>query len=209
MPLTKLDVDQKLARFFYSFGIPFTAIETPFWEEFIDAIYLYIKKISLFYISPNRHNLAYNLLDSEYEVGQQNLAMILEEATNITLVSDGWTNIRRESVINFILCLPKLIFYNAKYFGSEFHTAKYIYNELKTIIEDVGPSKFAGIVTDNASSMRAAWKLLNKDYPRLICLGCNAHIGNLLIKDILKLDWIEKLINYIKPIINFFSRTSY
>ena len=93
MPLTKLDVDQKLARFFYSSGIPFTAIETPFWEEFIDAVHLYIKKISPFYISPNRHNLANNLLDSEYEVGQQNLAMILEEATNIMLVSDGWTNI--------------------------------------------------------------------------------------------------------------------
>ena len=42
-----------------------------------------IKKISPFYISPNRHNLANNLLDSEYEVGQQNLAIILEEATNI------------------------------------------------------------------------------------------------------------------------------
>jgi hypothetical protein len=52
--------------------------------------------------------------------------------------------------------------------------------------------------------MRAAWELLNKDYPQLICLGCNAHIGNLLIKDILKLDWVEGLMNQVKQIINFF-----
>jgi hypothetical protein len=52
----------------------------------------------------------------------------------------------------------------------------------------IGPSKYAGVITDNASAMRAAWGLLNKDYPQLICLGCNAYIGNLLIKDILKLD---------------------
>ena len=40
--------------------------------------------------------------------------------------------------------------------------------------------------------------MLNKDYPQLICLGCNAHIGNLLIKDILKLDWVEGLMTQVK-----------
>jgi hypothetical protein len=130
---------------------------------------------------------------------------ILERASNITLASDGWSNIRRESVLNFVLCFPKpIMFYDAKYTGVESHTAEYIYQEFKSIIEAIGPSKFAGVITDNASAMRAAWGLLNNDYPQLICLGCNAHIGNLLVKDILKLDWVEELMIQVKEIINFF-----
>ncbi|GBC07875.1 hypothetical protein RclHR1_07750002 [Rhizophagus clarus] len=195
--LDKVDIDRKLAKFFYSAGIPFTAIENPYWLDFIQTILPA-------YNSPNRRNLANNLLDAEYQVERQNLDKVLNNASNITLVSDGWSNIRRESVLNFILCLPKPIFYDAKYTGSESHTAEYIYNEFKSIIEDIGPSKFAGVLTDNASAMRSAWKLLNQDYPRLICLGCNAHIGNLLIKDILKLDWVERSMNQAKQIVNFF-----
>jgi hypothetical protein len=38
-PLDKMDADKKLARFFYSAGIPFTVIENPYWLEFITAIY--------------------------------------------------------------------------------------------------------------------------------------------------------------------------
>lgn len=109
-------------------------------------------------------------------------------------------------VLNFILCLSKLIFYNAKYSDSELHNAGYIYNTLKTIIKDVGSSIFASIVTNNTSFMQAAaaWKLLNQDYPQLICLNYNAYIRNFLIKNILKFDWVKKLINYVKQVISFF-----
>ena len=71
--------------------------------------------------------MANNLLDAEYQVGQQDLNIILEEASNITLASDGWSNIRRESVLNFVLCFFKPIFYDAKYTGAESHTAEFIY----------------------------------------------------------------------------------
>jgi hypothetical protein len=57
--LDKLDADKKLAKFFYSTGIPFTAIENPYWLDFIKAV-------QPAYISPNRRNLANNLLNAEY-----------------------------------------------------------------------------------------------------------------------------------------------
>ncbi|CAG8615367.1 8224_t:CDS:2 [Rhizophagus irregularis] len=81
-PLDKMDADKKLARFFYSTGIPFTVVENPYWLEFIKAI-------QPAYISPNRRNLANNLLDAEYQVERQDLNTILEQASNITLASDG------------------------------------------------------------------------------------------------------------------------
>ncbi|CAG8522026.1 17313_t:CDS:2 [Gigaspora margarita] len=114
--LTKLDVDCKLARFFYSA------------KEFMDAVHFYIKNnINPFYIGPS-----------------QTIWSAIYWILNIKLV---------KSVLNFILCLPKPIFYNAKYSGSESHTAEYIYNKLKTIIENVVSFKFAGIVMDNEGSM--------------------------------------------------------
>ncbi|RIA80047.1 hypothetical protein C1645_839397 [Glomus cerebriforme] len=63
---------------------------------------------------------------AEYQVGQQDLNTILEEASNISLALDGWSN------------------------------------EFKSI-EVICPSKFAGVITDN------------------------------VIKDILKLDWVDGL----------------
>ncbi|CAG8617492.1 11333_t:CDS:2 [Ambispora gerdemannii] len=72
------------------------------------------------------------------------------------MIQDGnrWvleSNIRGESVLNFILCLPQPIFYDAHYTGAESHTAEFIYGKLKSVIEDIGPSKFAAIITDNAT----------------------------------------------------------
>ncbi|CAG8702176.1 12985_t:CDS:1 [Acaulospora morrowiae] len=193
------NADKTLAKFFYSTGIAFTAIENPFWHEFM-------KIVQPTYISPNRRNLANNLLDAEYQIEQEDLKKILENTSTITLASDGWSNIRQESVLNFILYLPnaKPVFYDAKYTGSESHTAEYIYNEIKSVIETIGSSKFVGVITDNANTMRAAWKRLNQDYPKLICLGCNAHIGHLLVKDIIKHEKIDKLMIQVKQIINFF-----
>jgi hypothetical protein len=52
----------------------------------------------------------------------------------------------------------------------------------------VAEGKIVSIVTDNASNMRAAWKLLEEKYPGLVCNGCAAHTVNLLVKDVCHLD---------------------
>ncbi len=73
--LDKTDIDRKLAKFFYSAGIPFTAIENPYWLDFIQTL-------QPAYNSPNHRNLANNLLDAEYQVEWQNLDTILKDASN-------------------------------------------------------------------------------------------------------------------------------
>ncbi|CAG8799574.1 44920_t:CDS:2 [Gigaspora margarita] len=52
MSVEKSDVDNILAKFFYS----------------AEAVQHYVKNLHPFYISPNRRNLANNLLDAEYQV---------------------------------------------------------------------------------------------------------------------------------------------
>jgi Protein of unknown function (DUF 659) len=55
------------------------------------------------------------------------------------------------------------------------------------VILEVGASKFVGVVTDNASNMKAAWRKIEADYPHISCYGCAAHGLNLLLSDLGKL----------------------
>src|SRR5206468_2720806 len=50
---------------------------------------------------------------------------------------------------------------------------------------------FSAVITDTASVMKAAWKIIEKNHSNIVCLGCNSHIMNLLIGDILKIDQIK------------------
>ncbi|KAL4091842.1 hypothetical protein QTP88_026458 [Uroleucon formosanum] len=75
--------------------------------------------------------------------------------------------------------------------NTEHHTGEYIATELSKVIDDLDRNKCLGVVTDNASSMKKAWILLQKDdrYKNLpiAFYPCICHTLNLLIADIIKL----------------------
>ncbi|CAG8436711.1 10285_t:CDS:2 [Scutellospora calospora] len=77
----KVILDQKLAQFFYSAGIPFSAIENLYWIDFIHTI-------RPSYNSPNHQQLANKLLDDAYSQERKYLENRLENINNISLVSD-------------------------------------------------------------------------------------------------------------------------
>ena len=68
----------------------------------------------------------------------------------------------------------------------------------------MGATKISAIITDNASVMKKAWKILEVEYPRIIFLGCIAHNLNLLIGDIMKLKWLANIIKDAKEIVKYF-----
>ncbi|KAH9384344.1 hypothetical protein HPB48_026346 [Haemaphysalis longicornis] len=63
------------------------------------------------YKPPNRHSLAGTLLDAEYDAATVSMNNSIEKASFMTLVTDGWTNVEGESVINFVLCTPSPLFF--------------------------------------------------------------------------------------------------
>jgi hypothetical protein len=120
------------------------------------------------------------------------------------MVSDGWSNINRESVQNFVVCTPKPLFFDAIYSGEESHTAKWIADEIIKQMEIIDINKFSAVITDTASVMKAAWRIIEERYPSIVCLGCNSHIMNLLIGDILKIDQIKSVVENAKKLVNYF-----
>ena len=64
--------------------------------------------------------------------------------------------------------------------------------------------KFSAVITDTTNVMKTACRNIEEKYPNIVCLGCNSHIINLLIKDILCFDEIKAIVNNAKMIVNYF-----
>ena len=43
----------------------------------------------------------------------------------------------------------------------------------------VGVNKVTAVITDNTANTRAAWDILEAEYPHIFCNGCAAHVFNL------------------------------
>jgi hypothetical protein len=113
---TQEKIDRALARAIYASYTPLSITENPYWQEAF-------KLIRLSYKFPSRHSLTNNLLDAEYSRIMQEV-----EATCVPLLSDGWTNIRGDSIISLIVCIPQPNFYKSVDTKGQRHTAEYISN---------------------------------------------------------------------------------
>jgi len=97
---------------------------------------------------------------------------------------DGWTNIRRESIYNYVITTLQPLFYKTSSAWAESHAAIFIAKEISVVLDEVVSKIVLGIVTDNAKNMKGAWKILQEKYNHLQPHGCVAHGLNLLAKDI-------------------------
>src|SRR5215471_2989731 len=158
------------------------------------------------YELPNRITFA----DSWIKQELSNVLTILNNDThssrNITLGLDGWCDPNGESIYAFILILPsgKEYIHSLKDFSLHKHTADFISNEILKVVEDVGSKKFSSIVSDNASTMVKAKKLVNEKYPHIIPVRCITHHVNLLTNDIMQHEFAKKTISRCMKIIKYF-----
>jgi hypothetical protein len=103
------------------------------------------------------------LLDDVYDEIKMQVDGQISKAKSLCIVSDGWSNINRESVQNFIVCTPKPIFFDATFSGEESHTGEWIANQITQQMEIIGIQKFSSVITDTASVMKAAWRWIEEN----------------------------------------------
>ena len=58
-----------------------------------------------------------------------------------------------------------------------------------------------GVVTDNASNMKKAWRLVEEKYPSIICYRCAAHGLNLIFCNMIKLETCKNITKRAKDVI--------
>jgi hypothetical protein len=101
------------------------------------------------------------------------------------LTSDAWTNIKNDSVMNYMAVSPDCsLFLESVSTGQQGHNHQFIAEDISRVIHHYSLTSFAGAVTDNTSTNKKAWMLLKKEFPSCYFQGCCAHGLHLLVKDV-------------------------
>lgn len=177
----KEEIDSKFAKFFFRTGISLRVADSEALKDLMESVNpAYAKKM------PSAKSLSGSLLDKQYEKCLKVLEKILEEAENLTLISDGWTNIRRDHIVNF--CVKshdaKPFFYTSIDTSGILQNYQAVADAIIEVIEQLGSEKSNCLITDNAPVMRKAWEIIETKYPHISANWCAAHGFNLLLKDI-------------------------
>ena len=108
-----------LTRAIYAIGARFSIVENKHRLAFFKAL-------CLAYVVPSRYLVSEPLLVSEYH--QTHLAALAKvaEVDAITVMHDGWSNIRHKLIINFTISVPQSVFWKSTHTELENHTGEYI-----------------------------------------------------------------------------------
>ncbi|CAH0562808.1 unnamed protein product [Brassicogethes aeneus] len=196
VPKTEQKATELLSRAIFASGCPFRLVESKYWQEFF-------KFIRPAFTVPSRHHISGDLLEKEYESVKSTVEEKIASTDSVGIMCDGWSNIRNESIINFVVTTPTPLLYKTLVTGKQPHTSEYLANQINNVIEKIGSQKVFGLVTDNAANMKAAWKILKNmnANTNLYMYGCFAHSLNLLFTDFRNLKTLKDFINEVVSII--------
>lgn len=169
----------------------------------------FLKKLRPSYTPPNRKAIAGPLLDACYEGTKAQMDKLLKDSgRQITLVTDAWSNIRNESIINYVAVTRKhAVFLKSTPSGKDRHTGVYIADEVRKILEEINPRNVVAITMDNASNMKSAQGLLHAQFPDIKMLGCASHLVNLTVEDLIRVEEVAAAFSDVIEVIKYFKNS--
>jgi hypothetical protein len=142
---------QYIARWFYCYGIPFYVARDEAFFVMIEAIGQFGPGLK----PPSYHELRVPLLRKEVEY-TKNLLKVHEDAIKkygCTLMSDGWTNRKDRTLINFLVnCPTGTIFVESIDASSYIKTGEKMFELLDSMITTIGEENVVQVISDNHSS---------------------------------------------------------
>lgn len=141
------DIDSKMGNFFFRTGISLRLVDSEALKDLVTAL-----NPSYAATMPSSKTLSGKLLDQQYDKCSQLMEEVLEASENLTLESDGWTNIRGDHIVNFCVKAPnhKPFFYTSIDTSGITQNAQAVADEIIKVFEKLGPAKFSCLITDNA-----------------------------------------------------------
>ncbi|RZC20175.1 hypothetical protein D0Y65_006855 [Glycine soja] len=157
-------LDHEIARMFYSSGLPFhLARNPPYRKAFAYAANNQISG----YQPPGYNKLRTTLLQNERR-HVENLLQPIKNAWSqkgVSIVSDGWSDLQRRSLINFMVVTESgPMFLKAIDCSNEIKDKDFIVKHMRDVIMEVGHSNVVQIVTDNAAVCKAAEHMCSQEY---------------------------------------------
>ncbi|XP_010749211.1 uncharacterized protein LOC104935106 [Larimichthys crocea] len=169
--------DESLARAVYATSSPLTLTDNIYWKRFFSVL-------RPAYCPPTREALSSHLLDCEYDRVQSQVHEAVGKADSVTIMCSGWSNIKETGTIIYVVATPVPLFYKCTKTKEQTHVSTFIAEELKDIINEVGPQKVFAVVTDDAPEMMAAWAQVEEAFPHISAIGCTACSVQQLFDDV-------------------------
>lgn len=102
-------------------------------------------------------------------------------------MSDGWTDGKQRTLINFLVYCPKgVIFLKSVDASGIRKNADALFSIFDEVVLFVGPEKVVQFITDNDATYKAAGKRLAEKYRTFYWTGCAAHCIDLMLEEMAK-----------------------
>ena len=135
------------------------------------------------YKPPDNKRLTGDLLDSTTARLKAEEAPLRENMLRDsgTVVSDGWDDVDKNHLINFLVGTAKGMFFDGtiKLKSDDHEDAAAVANLIIAEIERVGATSIVQVVTDTCSVMKSAWTIIEKKFPWITCTCCGPHVLSL------------------------------
>lgn len=215
-------LDHLIARYFYANGVPFYHIRSPYFQDMIKfACGNNLKG----YTPPSYDRMRTSLLEAEKASIEICLKSIKASwgSRGVSIVSDGWTDITRRPLINFIAASDAgPVFLRAIDTFGNIKNTDYMTQIFLEVVNEVGPSNVVQIITDNAAVCRAAGLRLQATHPHIFWTPCVVHTLNLALMNMCSFEregknatryphcqWMRELDRDVKMIRNFVVNHNY
>jgi hypothetical protein len=199
----KEEADKLVGKCFLWSDIPFNiAKNNPFYQPMFDAVVV----VGPGYKAPTYEELRGPILQNE----KLDCASRLEELkgsweiTGCTVMSDGWTDQKGRTLLNFLVNCPKgTMFVKSVDASAHVKDASLLCDLLDEFIREVGPQHVVQVITDNAANYVVAGRMLMQRYPTLFWTPCVAHCIDLILEDMGKIPYIRDIVESAKSITKF------
>eukprot|EP00253_Pinus_taeda_P004546 PITA_04546 len=199
----KAEADRLVSKCLLWSDVPFNIAKTnPFYQPMFDVA----AGVGPGYKAPTFVELRGPLLQDEKTDCTSRLEKFRAswEHTGCTIMSDGWTDQKGTTLLNFLVICPKgtmlMKFVDA---SAHIKDARLLCELLDLFIQDVGPSNVVQVITDNTANYVATGKLLMERYPNLFWTPCVAHSIELMLEDIAKIPIVRDIVESSRSITKF------
>ncbi|XP_020698286.1 uncharacterized protein LOC110110965 [Dendrobium catenatum] len=170
-----------IARFIYENGILFNVVRSRSWINMLRSVGSYGRGLQL----PRMYELRTWMLNEEVKTTSKMVDDVKKTwiETEVIIMSDGWSDIRHRSIINFLVNnLYGIVFLKSVDASSFVNNAQLLFEMLDEVVEEVGHTLIVHVVTDNANAYKTAERMLMEKRHHLYWTPCATHCIDLMLE---------------------------
>jgi hypothetical protein len=126
------------------------------------------------------------------------------------VMSDGWTDGKGRSILNFLVNCPRGTMFIKSIDASAYvKDAQLLCELLDGFIKEIGLQYVVQVIMDNVANYVAAGKLLMERYQTLYWTPCATHCIDLMLEDMGKIPWIKEIVESARSVTKYIYNHTY